>query len=1316
MSAVSLLLCFSMLLGTSWAWFTDSVTSGSNVIQSGNLDLDVQYTLDGETWNDLDGADDLFQKGLWEPGHTEVVALKITNKGSLSLKYAASMNIIKENVGKNKDGGDIVLSEILQVSTLVQQANEIGDIALMLAFSGENGVAYENKTSFKNTNVFRNNQELHPGDSHYAIIKVDMPETVGNEANHDGVNIPTIEFGINVLATQHSYENDSFGNEYDKDATFDDFADTNILATATKTLVAGDKTIEFDLSNEELKIASISVPADAILDPTKPVTVTFDGIERQITGENIVGYAYDIKVTNLKSGLTEDQMVTVVVEAPNALAAMQAYHNGVLIEDAVYDEVAGTITFKTASFSPYEFTSNVEDVDTLEELRAALQKDDYTAKLMADIEVDLTKETGKARDLEHAYVGTNNTYYNGVMINGKNVGLDLNGHNITVKCGNDHIGNSDVGALFFVGKEGSLNIGDTAGGGFIKMASSIYAVWAPFDDPSYLDIYGGAFIGDSYAGDPIGTSTDPDSPDGTMKNENSNRALIYTGTGGNANIYGGYFLYNNTPNDVKNRNNGAFNCTNGYEGDRPFITIHDGVMLSDKAYRQDPTYTGVFENILKENPDAKPTDPGILDNSSIKLDKYCEVIENVAHSVTIDGKTYNTWYRVTSMQPVSLTVEGLKESYAVGDTLNLIVTANYSGGITKILDASDYTIEGADLSTIGAKVITITYTECDKTVETALQTRAVGITGIYAEASIDRFELGKNVSDNNFKVYATANDGSIAEVSDFSISGLNSNVAGTQQAIVTFGGYTTTCKITFVDVPKIDTSKNIKVKFWNGNVAVFGNSLTSQVTFPRGDNAATALLGSFGESATRVKVNGTYYDGNLYNNIMGTPVTLNDAKGYIDVSVTDARPNTWVGHVSNIGFEKKVVDAGYYFDDDLLSYESCTVNGGFVNQHWSSEEEAQANGYWVQIYAATRLDDFELNDSKSHTVKWVVKFEDGTSVVIGEWAFKMAELSGDMYEETAKPNANVIILAGQSNATGHAPLTDAIKNGAANYDFSNIYIHYKTSDGTDFTHAKQSNAGFDQYVPGMSGWVNPDATDAEYFGPELGLAEYIAASSLNGERWYIIKYSVCGSGLAANWLADQNYATDMLNFVDDAISDLSETYDVKVAGFMWMQGETDAMNSTWADQYAQNEQTLVSMVRNKFAKYATRVGNEPGSGITFINMQIATKEYGPNWTFAETVNKAKYNNCSNWVSGYYGQSGSLTPGAGWGTNASGAITNAIYVETVGYNYKHMATNEHSQYTVIGDTGDDCHYCAEAMRGIGADKFGIAFEYMYNLYK
>ena len=225
--ALVLLISVGTLAGSTIAWFTDSVTSASNVIKSGNLDVEVKYTLDGKSWNDLDGAGDLFQKGLWEPGHTEVVALKISNEGSLALKYSANMNIIEEIIGKTKEGKDIVLSDILTVSTLQQQAmddknteNLVGSITLGLAFSGEDKVAYGQPATFKASNVLGTDTQLEPGMAHYQIIKVDMAETVGNEANHNGIDVPSIEFGVNVLATQYTKEEDSFGSDYDKDAEY----------------------------------------------------------------------------------------------------------------------------------------------------------------------------------------------------------------------------------------------------------------------------------------------------------------------------------------------------------------------------------------------------------------------------------------------------------------------------------------------------------------------------------------------------------------------------------------------------------------------------------------------------------------------------------------------------------------------------------------------------------------------------------------------------------------------------------------------------------------------------------------------------------------------------------------------------------------------------------------------------------------------------------------------------------------------------------------------------------------------------------------
>ena len=627
-SIVVMLVCLCMFTSTTWAWFTDEVTSAENKIQAGNLKVDLEL-LDKETgiWNSLkESKAPIFNYDRWEPGYVDAKILKIENEGSLALKWVAKF------YSKNQLSA---LADVIDVYVL-PSATELDYPTRSL----EGYTCVGNLRSFINSIEETTYGSLEADQVAYLGIALKMRESAGNE--YQGLSLCGT-FDIRVLATQYSSEYDSFGNQYDKDATFEDFADTSVLESLTKTISPEDDELVFNLYYKTRRIAKVIVPKSAIKDVTKPVNVTIKGIDPTasvIEDENTQAYAYDINVTNLKDNLQGDQLVTVIVAAPNALAAMNAYHNGKLIENAVYDEVEGTITFKTASFSPYDFTSNVEEVTTLEGLRAALSKDGTTAKLADNIVVDLTKDTGKARDINHAYVGSK-TYYNGVKIAAKNVGLDLNGHNITVLCGNNYNSNDDVGALFFIAEGGSLNITNTGdvSTGFIKMASSIYAVWAPFADPSYVDIYGGAFIADSYAGDEVGKAYDengnfkPGDIDSTMKNENSNRALIYAGFGGNINVYGGYFLYNNTPNDVKNRNNGAFNAKDFYEGATPLITIHEGVMLIDKNYRQDPTYT------------SQPH--GSYDNYSVKLvDETLYKVSNTVleEAVKIDGKDYNMYY------------------------------------------------------------------------------------------------------------------------------------------------------------------------------------------------------------------------------------------------------------------------------------------------------------------------------------------------------------------------------------------------------------------------------------------------------------------------------------------------------------------------------------------------------------------------------------------------------------------------------------------------------------------------------------------------
>ena len=232
-SAFAMLVCVAMLIGTTFAWFTDTASTGVNKIQAGNLDIEVEYTLDGEEWARLDGATNLFQKGLWEPGHTEVVALKFKNNGNLALKYNINMNIVDEKVGINKSEQEYKLSDYLKVKTLSQEASGIGDICIGMAFSARNdALGYTATANFKDATVLDHDLFLAPGEvGNYLIMKVYMPETVGNEANAiSSDKAASINFGLDVVATQTTYERDSYGNTYDKDATYPAVDQTELAA------------------------------------------------------------------------------------------------------------------------------------------------------------------------------------------------------------------------------------------------------------------------------------------------------------------------------------------------------------------------------------------------------------------------------------------------------------------------------------------------------------------------------------------------------------------------------------------------------------------------------------------------------------------------------------------------------------------------------------------------------------------------------------------------------------------------------------------------------------------------------------------------------------------------------------------------------------------------------------------------------------------------------------------------------------------------------------------------------------------------------
>ena len=87
-SLVSLMLCLSMFLGTTYAWFTDSVSSNSNIITSGTLNAEMYYSdtllpTNSSEWKNADG-EAVFTYNKWEPGYTEVKYIKVVNEGNLA--------------------------------------------------------------------------------------------------------------------------------------------------------------------------------------------------------------------------------------------------------------------------------------------------------------------------------------------------------------------------------------------------------------------------------------------------------------------------------------------------------------------------------------------------------------------------------------------------------------------------------------------------------------------------------------------------------------------------------------------------------------------------------------------------------------------------------------------------------------------------------------------------------------------------------------------------------------------------------------------------------------------------------------------------------------------------------------------------------------------------------------------------------------------------------------------------------------------------------------------------------------------------------
>lgn len=224
-SVLALVLSLAMLAGTTFAWFTDTASTGVNRIVSGNLDVGLEYWGGAESgWLTAENSEDLFdENALWEPGYTQIVYLKVKNNGNLALTYAMQITPVHETVGVNVDGEEFKLSDYIKFGWTTFTVDGAGTPVALDREAAQTGVG--GGAQLGTTLHRKAAKPLAASAEELVALVAWMPENVGNEANYSTVQ-PTIELSLKVLATQAAAESDSFNNTYDENAAANEKLDT----------------------------------------------------------------------------------------------------------------------------------------------------------------------------------------------------------------------------------------------------------------------------------------------------------------------------------------------------------------------------------------------------------------------------------------------------------------------------------------------------------------------------------------------------------------------------------------------------------------------------------------------------------------------------------------------------------------------------------------------------------------------------------------------------------------------------------------------------------------------------------------------------------------------------------------------------------------------------------------------------------------------------------------------------------------------------------------------------------------------------------
>ena len=362
-AVLALVMMVGALVGTTFAWFTDSVSSAGNKIISGSLKVDLEL-LDKESgeWISLkDSQDPIFNYTKWEPGYIDAKVLKVENEDSLALKWKA-MFVAEEELS--------ILADVIDV--YVKAYGVLADDSTV-AYPADRALEGYTKVGtlkeFVNTIQQTTYGNLLAGQAAYLGIALKMQEEAGNDYQDKKLG----EFDIQIVATQLTSESDSFGDDYDEGAEFPEMKDYDVVVevpvengAVSETTTEGNVTVPAGVKVNTNKLgatvkemaasgSNVTLGQNEIM---RPVDVHVDGVAADNTVALIVALG-EVMPKGLNIGnytlYHVENGVSNVMRAESALAALDE-HN-----EFYYDPATGEVWVAMAQFSEVAMIADTEN-------------------------------------------------------------------------------------------------------------------------------------------------------------------------------------------------------------------------------------------------------------------------------------------------------------------------------------------------------------------------------------------------------------------------------------------------------------------------------------------------------------------------------------------------------------------------------------------------------------------------------------------------------------------------------------------------------------------------------------------------------------------------------------------------------------------------------------------------------------------------------------------------------------------------------------------------------------------------------------------